>query len=174
MAGFISERWPASNRNGGRHQIGIGGRIASEFAPITIGLVALSAHFLINLPPGGAILLAAMLSPTDPVLAAGVQVGPPGAGEEGEVKFALTSEAGLNDGLAFPFVSLGLLMIDGRANAEGWLLKWLLVDALGKSLGALAIGFALAWTLVKANAAYRNISGCRGRAMGSSSWRSHS
>ena len=32
MAGFISEWWPASFRNGGRHQIGIGGRIASEFA----------------------------------------------------------------------------------------------------------------------------------------------
>ena len=32
MAGFISEWWPESNRNGGRHQIGIPGRIASEFA----------------------------------------------------------------------------------------------------------------------------------------------
>ena len=32
MAGFISEWWPASFRNGGRHQIGIPGRIASEFA----------------------------------------------------------------------------------------------------------------------------------------------
>ena len=36
MAGFISEWWPASNRNGGRHQIGIGGRIASEFAPAVV------------------------------------------------------------------------------------------------------------------------------------------
>ena len=34
MAGFISEWWPASFRYGGRHQIGIGGRIASEFATI--------------------------------------------------------------------------------------------------------------------------------------------
>jgi hypothetical protein len=32
VAGFISESWPGSNRNGGRHQIGIPGRIASEFA----------------------------------------------------------------------------------------------------------------------------------------------
>jgi hypothetical protein len=32
VAGFISEWWPTSNRNGGRLQIGIGGRIASEFA----------------------------------------------------------------------------------------------------------------------------------------------
>ena len=32
MAGFIPEWWPASNRNGGRHQIGIPGRFASDFA----------------------------------------------------------------------------------------------------------------------------------------------
>jgi hypothetical protein len=36
VAGFISEWWPASNRNGGRLQIGIGGRIASEFAAIRV------------------------------------------------------------------------------------------------------------------------------------------
>ena len=48
------------------------------------------------------------LAPTDPVLAADVQVGPPGTGEEDEVRFALTSEAGLNDGLAFPFVNLAI------------------------------------------------------------------
>src|SRR3954471_20610567 len=30
VAGFISERWPASNRNGGRHRLGTGGRHASE------------------------------------------------------------------------------------------------------------------------------------------------
>jgi hypothetical protein len=32
VAGFISEWWPASNRNGGRNEIGIPGRLASEFA----------------------------------------------------------------------------------------------------------------------------------------------
>src|SRR3954468_12797450 len=32
VAGFISERWPASNRNGGRHRLGTGGRHASESA----------------------------------------------------------------------------------------------------------------------------------------------
>jgi len=35
VAGFISEWWPESNRNGGRHQIGMPGRIASEFATPT-------------------------------------------------------------------------------------------------------------------------------------------
>jgi hypothetical protein len=32
VAGFISEPWPASNRNDGRHQFGTGGRLASESA----------------------------------------------------------------------------------------------------------------------------------------------
>jgi len=32
VAGFKSEPWPASFRNGGRHQIGMPGRNASEFA----------------------------------------------------------------------------------------------------------------------------------------------
>ena len=40
MAGFISEWWPASNRNAGRLQFGIGGRIASEFAAYIASLRA--------------------------------------------------------------------------------------------------------------------------------------
>jgi NhaP-type Na+/H+ or K+/H+ antiporter len=55
-----------------------------------------------------ALLLAAALSPTDPVLASEVTVGPPGVGEEGEIRFALTAEAGFNDALASPFVALAL------------------------------------------------------------------
>lgn len=51
-----------------------------------------------------ALLLGAVLAPTDPVLAGDVQVRPPGQGGEDPVRFALTSEAGFNDGLAFPFV----------------------------------------------------------------------
>jgi hypothetical protein len=37
VAGFISEWWPASNRNPGRLQIGISGRIESEFLRFQIG-----------------------------------------------------------------------------------------------------------------------------------------
>ncbi len=49
------------------------------------------------------------MAPTDPVLAADSAAAPPGTGEEGKFKFGLTWEAGLNDGVAFPFVVLGLL-----------------------------------------------------------------
>ena len=63
------------------------------------------------------------------MLASDVQVGPPGSGEEDEVRFTLTSEAGLNDGLAFPFVNLAIALAAGRRRgAMGWLGDWVLVD----------------------------------------------
>ena len=64
----------------------------------------------LGLPWVIALLLAAVLVPTDPVLASDVQVGPPRTGEEDEVRFGLTSEAGINDGAAFPFVHLAIAL----------------------------------------------------------------
>ena len=75
--------------------------------PVCIALVAVLGWGVAGLVPASALLLGAVLAPTDPVLASEVQVGAPskvGDGDEDEVRFALTSEAGLNDGLAFPFV----------------------------------------------------------------------
>ena len=77
---------------------------------LVLGIAGL-ARALLGLPPAEAVLLAGILAPTDPVLASAVQVGTPGVGGEDEVRFALTPEAGLNEGLAFPFVSLGLLVL---------------------------------------------------------------
>ncbi len=76
--------------------------------PITIALIALLGSTLLGLSAGAAVLLGAILAPTDPVLAGDIGVGPPGDEDEHEPNFALTSEAGLNDGLAFPFVLLGI------------------------------------------------------------------
>ena len=71
--------------------------------PLTIAGVAFLGWWWIGLTPAAAILLGAVLAPTDPVLAASVQVGPPDEQlPEDDVRFSLTSEAGLNDGLAFP------------------------------------------------------------------------
>jgi sodium/hydrogen antiporter len=97
---------------------------------------------LLGLELPTALLLAAVLAPTDPVLASDVQVGPPDSGEEDEVRFALTSEAGLNDGLAFPFVHLAILVL-GLQSLAGvqWALDWILVDVLWK-IGA---GIGLGW-----------------------------
>ena len=84
----------------------------------------------------GAVLLGAVLSPTDPVLAGDVQLGPPLEGREHPVRFTLTAEAGLNDGLAFPFVYLGLAIAAHGANPSAWLVDWVLVDLLYSSTGS--------------------------------------
>jgi len=123
-------------------------RLLALTIPLTIGAVALLAWGLAGLAPAAALLVAAALAPTDPVLASDVQVGPPGAAledvedledAEDEVRFALTSEAGLNDALAFPFVNAALAMIAVGAAPSGWLGRWVLVDVLFKiAVGLLA------------------------------------
>ncbi|WP_052223447.1 cation:proton antiporter [Novosphingobium malaysiense] len=94
--------------------IGIGMPIMAVF---TVG----AAHYIDALALPVAVFLAGVLTPTDPVLASAVSVGPPGSGGEGEVRFGLASEAGLNDGLAFPFVMLGLALIAGESVGPAWL-----------------------------------------------------
>ena len=117
--------------------------------PLTIGLVALLGSLLLGLSAAAALLLGAILAPTDPVLAGDIGVGPPGDEDEHEPNFALTSEAGLNDGLAFPFVLAALAMAaeDGR----GWIGEWLAADVLYGIAGGLAIGAAVgivaAWSV---------------------------
>lgn len=115
--------------------------------PLTIAAVAFLGVVLGGLTAGAAVLLAAVLAPTDPVLAADVQIAPPQEGQEHPVRFALTTEAALNDGLAFPFVYLGLILIaQGLAPAE-WGLQWLLDDVIYRiSIGA-AMGWAGGWLL---------------------------
>lgn len=119
--------------------------------PLTIAAVGGLAWGLAEMTVAGAVLLGAVLAPTDPVLAGDVQVGPPQEGNEHPVRFTLTAEAGLNDGLAFPFVYLGLLIAALGTDPSDWLVEWLLRDvlyriAVGASLGA-AVGWLLGITL---------------------------
>jgi NhaP-type Na+/H+ or K+/H+ antiporter len=88
-----------------------------------------------------AMLLAAAIAPTDPVLASDVQVGPPRTGNEDEVRFGLTSEAGLNDALAFPFVHLAILAAAGGLASGASLGAWFAIDVLWK----LAAGTGMGW-----------------------------
>lgn len=119
--------------------------------PLSIAGIAAAAYGLLDFSIGAAVLIGGMLAPTDPVLASAVQAGPPGSGEEDEVRFALTSEAGLNDGSAFPFVSLGLLMLSRGVTPARWFQEWLLIDVLWKLAAGVAIGFLVGWLLVRAN-----------------------
>ncbi len=83
----------------------------------------------------------AALAPTDPVLASDVQVGPPNEKSSSETKFALTAEAGMNDGLAFPFTWLAIsFAMLGSSESEG-LVHWFTFHMIYK----IAIGLALGW-----------------------------
>ncbi|MDL2357770.1 MAG: cation:proton antiporter, partial [Pseudomonadota bacterium] len=100
--------------------------------------------YVLGLPLGAGVLLGAILAPTDPVLATDVQVRH--AGDHDTLRFTLTSEAGMNDGSAFPFVMLGLgLLGAGDLGQFGW--KWALVDVVWATLGAVAIGWAGGYAL---------------------------
>ncbi|NBB13816.1 sodium:proton antiporter [Caulobacter sp. SLTY] len=131
---------------------GITWRLLAVTMPLSIAAIAILGVWA-GLPLAAAILLAASLAPTDPVLAADVQVGPPREGQEDEVRFGLTSEAGLNDGLAFPFVNLGIALSLAAASGKPWLVDWLSYDVAWKLLaGCLAgwlIGRLFGWLTFK-------------------------
>jgi sodium/hydrogen antiporter len=120
-------------------------RLLAVAMPLTIVAVAAYGAVVMGLSWAAAIVLAAALAPTDPVLAGDLGVGPPGEEDEREPNFAITAEAGLNDGLAFPFVILGLF-VAAHADAA-WVTEWLLADVLyavvvGTGVGAV-VGYGL-------------------------------
>jgi NhaP-type Na+/H+ or K+/H+ antiporter len=110
--------------------------------PLSIAAVAVFGALVMGLSWGAATLLGAVLAPTDPVLAGDVGVEPPGASVQGEpeTRFSLGTEAALNDGLASPFVLLGIFV--AREGGTGWLLEWALADLVYASAVAAVIGVA--------------------------------
>ena len=121
-------------------------RLATLSMIATVFLVAIAAMLLLDIPFGAAVLLGAVLAPTDPVLAHDIQVS--GPADVDHVRFALTAEAGINDGVAFPMVMLGLGLMGLHELGDG-LHRWLLVDVLwacgaGVAVGAV-LGSATAW-----------------------------
>ncbi|HEY8382312.1 MAG TPA: cation:proton antiporter [Microvirga sp.] len=132
---FSWKRWPLT------------WRLLGIAMPLTIVALAFLGQALLGLGLATAVLLAASLAPTDPVLASDVQVGAPGEGQEDEVRFALTSEAGLNDGLAFPFVHLALALALATETGEPWLLKWLSYSLLWKIVAGVVIGYLVGRSL---------------------------
>lgn len=107
---------------------------------LCIAAAALVSYAFLELDLAAAALLGAVLAPTDPVLASDVQVGPPNEGKKSETKFALTAEAGLNDGMAFPFTWLAItlaLIADGK---PGSLLQWFTYDFIYRIGAGILIG----------------------------------
>jgi NhaP-type Na+/H+ or K+/H+ antiporter len=118
---------------------------------LSIAAFAWAGWALLGLDPASALLLGAVLAPTDPVLASQVQAGPPNDEADTEVRITLTAEAGLNDGLAFPFTHLALAVAAAGLAPEFWLADWLLDDllyrvALGVLVGAV-VGYGTGYLI---------------------------
>ncbi|HEY0868289.1 MAG TPA: sodium:proton antiporter [Fimbriimonas sp.] len=115
-------------------------RLATLTMGATIAIAALGAHLILGFTLAASLLIAAILAPTDPVLASDVQV--ENAADRDRLRFGLTGEAGLNDGTAFPFIMLGLgLLGHHRLGAYG--IEW-----VGRDLvWAVAAGLGSGWIL---------------------------
>lgn len=131
-------------------------RLLSITMMLSIALSALIGWWVAALAPVTALLLGAVIAPTDPVLASDVQVGGPNENqhhkntedkntEEEEVRFALTSEAGFNDALAFPFTNLALALLVAGVGTQPWWHSWLAIDVFYKLL----VGGVLGWVIGK-------------------------
>lgn len=131
---------------------------------LTIALSALVGWWVAAFAPATAMLLGAVIAPTDPVLASDVEVGSPGEGsedeetedtdptgheEEDELRFSLTSEAGLNDGLAFPFTNMAIAMAIAGAHPANWIGTWLLIDVFFELGVAAIVGLGLGYLLAR-------------------------
>ncbi|MGK5015575.1 cation:proton antiporter [Janthinobacterium sp. HLS12-2] len=121
-------------------------RLAWLSMAVSVALVAAFACLVLGLPLGAGVLLGAILAPTDPVLATDVQLRH--AGDSEQLRFMLTSEAGMNDGSGFPFVMLGLGLL-GLHELGPHGATWLWRDLFWASGAAIALGAAggalLAW-----------------------------
>ena len=120
---------------------------------VTIAATVALGMWGLGLGLGTAILLGAVIAPTDPVLADDVQVPDPSEEEATEVRFTLTAEAGLNDGLAFPFTHLAILVIGAGGSFTAVAGEWALRD-LGYRV---AVGALMGWLLGRAMTAFSRV-----------------
>ena len=119
-------------------------RLVTVTMVLSIAAVTILSRYMFDLDLASALLLGAVLAPTDPVLASDVQVGPPLEKTKDNIRFSLTAEAGMNDGMAFPFTLLAI----GLASPEKFrLLDWVTNDLLLKIIIGSACGFILGRSL---------------------------
>ena len=110
---------------------------------LCIGLMFLLGRYLLGFNVASALLLGAALAPTDPVLASDVQVGPPMEDTKDNVRFSLTAEAGMNDGVAFPFTWLAIALAMMTVNKNVDIGTWVLYDLIYRILAGVGAGYAM-------------------------------
>ena len=132
--------------------------LAGPVMVLTIGGIAAFAHIGLGLSPAASLLLGAVLAPTDPVLASAVAV--TDADDHDRMRYGISGEAGLNDGMAFPFVVLALAW-EVHGGAGSWLGEWALVRLLWAIPVALALGYALGrfvgWIAIRLRTRQRDV-----------------
>lgn len=121
-------------------------RLIGLLMPISIFAIAAVAHWFLNMEWGPAILLGAILAPTDPVLASEVQLAD--TEDKDELRFGLTSEGGLNDALAFPFVYFGIHWLEKGNNWQDWFKQWVAVDLIWAVVAGIGMGIVIAKAIV--------------------------
>jgi NhaP-type Na+/H+ or K+/H+ antiporter len=121
--------------------------LASVAMLLTIAFITALGYWALGLSLGGAVLLAGVLAPTDPVLASEVQV--EAVGDRDRLRFSLTAEGGLNDGTAFPFVMLALGLL-GLHDLGDWGWRWWAVDVAWAIAGGLTLGWFMGTAFARA------------------------
>ncbi|MBD2301875.1 sodium:proton antiporter [Nostoc sp. FACHB-87] len=116
---------------------GITSRLIGILMPISIFSLAAVGKLFLGMNWGEAILLGAILAPTDPVLASEVQL--TDTNDRDELRFGLTSEGGLNDALAFPFVYFGIYALKDD-NWNNWFKQWIVIDIFWAIAAAIFMG----------------------------------
>lgn len=116
--------------------------LAGPVMLLSIGAVALVCHLALGLPVALALLVGAVLAPTDPVLASAVSV--ENAADEDHMRYGLSGEAGLNDGMAFPFVVFALLW-SAHDGAGNWMLEWAGHRLFWAVPAGLVVGYVAGW-----------------------------
>jgi sodium/hydrogen antiporter len=108
---------------------------------VFVAAAALAAHLALGWSWGMAVMVAAILAPTDPVLASDVQVD--STQDRDALRLSLTAEGGMNDGTALPAVLFGLWLLEPSMSAlDGNSIAWL-KELLWPVAGGAAIGLAL-------------------------------
>lgn len=110
-------------------------------------LLSSSIAWLFGFPLWSALLLGAILTPTDPVVASSVVTGKFAQTHlPVRIRNGLSLESGANDGLAFLFVMLAILAMQ-HAPAEAaskWLIDVLLIGVIAAALFGITVGFVAA------------------------------
>ncbi len=135
------------NRPFSRESWRISWRLLAFTMPLTMVASAFLGWWVLGFYPVTAALFGAVIAPTDPVLASDVQTSAPGSSDDSSTRLALTTEAGLNDGLAFPFTNLAIAMALSGVDPSGWFIGWMVTDVLYKIIIGALIGVASGWLL---------------------------